>query len=118
MIRYFEAKKKIGRGTNSTSLALIPKEKIHVIFVRFGPISLCNASYEIIAKILANLLKNLLLYIVLENQGGFSQGKQIVDNILLAQKAIHSSKSMKEKGITIKTDMSNSFNRVRHSFLF
>jgi hypothetical protein len=48
---------KIGGGTNSSFLALIPKEKGAVSFGRFRPISLCNMRYKLITKIIANRLK-------------------------------------------------------------
>jgi hypothetical protein len=40
-----------------------------------------------------------------------------MDNIVLGQEAIHSSKKNKEKGMAIKLDMANAFDRVRHSFI-
>ena len=46
------------------------------------------------------------------------QKRQIMDNINLVQEAIHSSRVNKEKGIVIKMDWANAFNRARHSFLF
>lgn len=60
MIKGFMRKAKIGGGTNSTYLALIPKETNQDTFAIFRPISLCNASYKIIAKLLANRIKPLL----------------------------------------------------------
>ena len=53
-------KAKIGGGTNSTYLALIPKDSNPETFIRYMPISLCNASYKILAKLLANRIKPLL----------------------------------------------------------
>jgi hypothetical protein len=43
---------------------------------------------------------------------------QIIDNIVLVQEAIHSSVQSKGKGMVIKLDMANTFDRVHHSFLF
>jgi len=60
MIKSFQQKAKVGGGTNSTFLALIPKEVSPGTFDGFKPISLCNASYKILAKLLANRLKPLL----------------------------------------------------------
>jgi hypothetical protein len=44
--------------------------------------------------------------------------RQIINNIVLVQEAIHTSFVAKEKGMVIKLDMKNAFDRVRHSFLF
>ena len=60
MVSTSRKKKKVGGGTNSTFISLIPKEVNPSSFDRFHPISLCNASYKILAKILANRFKLLL----------------------------------------------------------
>jgi ribonuclease HI len=118
MIKKSQQSSKLGGSTNSSFLALIPKEKGALSFNRFRPISLCNTSYKILAKVIANRLKALLPLIVPENQGGFVKGRHIVDNIILVQEAIHSSVRRKEKGMVIKLDLANAFDRVRHEFLF
>ena len=56
MISSFLGKDKVGDCTNSTFLALIPKDVNPASFDRFWPISLCNASCKILAKLLANRL--------------------------------------------------------------
>ena len=56
--------------------------------------------------------------IIPENQGGFIKGRKILDNIILVQEAIHSSCRRKEKGMVIKLNLANAFDRVRHDFLF
>eukprot|EP00253_Pinus_taeda_P025214 PITA_25214 len=117
MIHGFFGKAKIGGGTNSTFLALIPKEANPETFDRFRPISLCNASYKILSKIMANRIKPLLDKLISKAQGGFVKGRHILDNIIQVQEAIHSRKQRKEKGMLIKLDMANTFDRVNHSFL-
>ena len=118
MIRKSQSSSKLGGNTNSTFLALIPNEKGANNFSRFRPISLCNTGYKLITKIIANRIKNILPAIIPENQGGFKKGRKILDNIVLVQEAIHSSCQWKEKGMVIKLDLANAFDRVRHDFLF
>eukprot|EP00253_Pinus_taeda_P034974 PITA_34974 len=118
MIRKSQTCTKIGGSTNSAFLALIPKDKGATDFSRFRSISLCNTSYKLITKIIANRLKKILLVIIPENQGGFIKGRKILDNIVLVQEAIHSSCHRKEKGMVIKLDLTNAFDGVRHDFLF
>jgi hypothetical protein len=86
MLNYTLWKKKVGGATNSTFLALIPKETNPSNFSIFRPISLCNSSYKILTKIIASRLKPLLLKLVSDNQGGFMENKQITDNIILVRK--------------------------------
>lgn len=118
MVRKSQACVKIGGSTNSAFLALLPKEKGASDFSRFRPISLCNTSYKLITKIISLRLKNILPDIIPENQGGFIKGRKILDNIVLVQEAVHSSGQRKEKGMVIKLDLANAFDRVRHDFLF
>ena len=91
MVIKYQRCDKIGGSTNSAFLALIPKEKDATSFDRFCPISLCNIGYKIITKLMARKLKNILPYIIPENQGGFIKSGKIWDNIILVQEAIHSS---------------------------
>ena len=56
--------------------------------------------------------------IIPENQGGFIKGRRIWDNIILVQDAINSSLKNGEKGMVVKIDLANMFDRVCHSFLF
>ena len=41
-----------------------------------------------------------------------------MDNVIQVQEAMHSSFLRKEKGMLVKLDMANAFDRVKHSFLF
>jgi hypothetical protein len=70
------------------------------------------------AKIIANRLNPFLRSLILPNQGGFVAGRQIWDNFILVQEAIHSNNSRGESGMEIKLDMENVFDRVEHDFLF
>jgi hypothetical protein len=117
MVQYVQKSAKIGGNTNSTFLALIPKDLNPSSFNRFRPISLCNVSYKIIAKIIANRIKPLLHKLISPNQSGFMEKRQMIDNIILVQEAIHSSRERGDQGMIVKIDMANAFDRVRHSFL-
>ena len=85
MVNSFQNKEKVGGCTNSTFLTLIPKEVNPSSFDRFYPISLCNASYKILAKILANKFKLLLSKVISPLQGGFVKGIHLVDNVIQVQ---------------------------------
>ena len=111
------AKGNMGGATNSTFLALIPKDAKPSSVKRFRPISLCNASYKIFSKVLSLRIKQVLPTLISPNQGSFVSVRHISDNILLVQEAIHSSTKRKEPGMAIKLDLANAFDRLRHSFI-
>lgn len=117
MIRNDFGKNKVEGFTNSSFLALIPKETSASTFIIFRPISLCNYSYKIITKIMANRIKATLPDIISENQGGFVPSRKILDNILIVQESLHTNLLKKEKGMIVKLDMANSFDGVNLTFL-
>jgi hypothetical protein len=45
------------------------------------------------------------------------EGRNILDNVIQVQEILHSSKKRNEKGMLIKLDMANAFDRVNRSFL-
>jgi len=118
MIHGFLRKENIGGGINSTFLILIPKEENPGTFERYRSISLCNASYKIVANLLENRIKPLLQKLIYPAQGGFVKGRHIMDNVIQVQEALHYSHSQKEQGMLIKLDMCNAFDRVNHSFFY
>lgn len=118
MEKAFQKKAKVGGSTKSTFLALIPKEVNPTTFDKFRPISLCNVSYKILAKLLANRIKPLLSSLISPSQGGFVAGRHILDNVILVQETINSSHQRKEQGMLIKLDMTNAFDQVKLSFLY
>ena len=64
------------------------------------------------------MLKPLLGSLISPQQGGFVKGRHLVDNVIQVQEAIHSSFLRKDKGMIIKLDMKNAFDRVKLSFLY
>ncbi|VVA41364.1 PREDICTED: reverse mRNAase [Prunus dulcis] len=87
---------------------------------QFLPISLCNSSYKILSKVLANQIKSVLPEVISESQTAFVQERQIQDNIIVAHEAFHYLK-LKRTGCKLeaglKIDMSKAFDRVEWDFL-
>lgn len=64
---------------NHTFLSLIPKLKEASSLGDFRPISCCNVSYKIIAKVLSNRLKVVIKELISPNQHAFLEGRNIGD---------------------------------------
>lgn len=109
--------KTILKSLNSTFIALIPKVEEANTPEKFRPIALCNVLYKIISKVIANRLKTILPGIISQEQSGYVEGRQILDNILLAQEMIHSLQSKKAAGMLIQLDLSKAFDKVSWTYL-
>lgn len=81
----FFASGKILKALNSTIITVIPKNK-HVDTVGdYRPTACCNTVYKVISKVLCNMLKLILPWIISENQSAFVVGRTIVQNILICR---------------------------------
>lgn len=76
-------------GWNETTIVLIPKVNNPEQVKDLGPISLCNVLYKLVAKVLANRLKQILPEIISPAQSAFVPGCLITHNILLAYELSH-----------------------------
>lgn len=105
---------------NHTFVVLIPKVHKPVNMKDLRPISLCNISYKIISKVLANHLKKILPAIIDENQSAFVPGRLITDNILLSSEVFHfmrHNRAKKRGYMVLKLDMRKAYDRIEWDFL-
>jgi hypothetical protein len=110
----------IDKALNSTYITLIPKVRNLTSIMDFRPISLCNAMYKIISKVLANRLKIVLPHIISPFQSAFILGRLILDNILAAYETLHmmQARMRGKKGyMIVKIEMSKAYDRIEWSFL-
>jgi hypothetical protein len=81
------------KDLNATMITLIPKENEARTPDRYMRIALCNVVYKKISKVIANRLKPLLPTLISQEQAGFVEGRQILDNIIHSHEIIHTLKS-------------------------
>ena len=80
---------------NSTFLALIPKKDNPESLDDYMPISLCNITYKVVTKIIAQRFRKVLSKIISKEQFGFLEDRQIHEAIGVAQEGLHSAKIKK-----------------------
>ncbi|XP_019181633.1 PREDICTED: uncharacterized protein LOC109176682 [Ipomoea nil] len=111
---------RLPQDLNTTQLVLIPKKTTPETVANLRPISLCNVTYKIIAKVLANRMRTLMDNIIAENQIAFIPGRLILYNIMLASEVQHYLKRKyqgKDGYVALKLDMSKAFDRIEWSML-
>ena len=105
---------------NRTYIVLIPKIKNSIKVSDYRPISLCNVIYKIIAKVVANRLKQILPQIISPTQSAFVLGRLITDNVLVASEALHTMHGRRKGKIgtlAMKLDISKAYDRIEWDFL-
>ena len=78
----------INHKISSTHIALIPKKGDAESFMDFRPISLCNISFKIISKIIAERIKGKFSKFLTKDQHGFLKGRNILDEVANTQEGL------------------------------
>lgn len=84
--QYFHYSASLLKGSNSSFVALIPKNHSPDSLNNFRPISLINCSIKLLLKVLANGLKPCRSKIISEEQTAFLKGRNITNSIFLVMR--------------------------------
>ncbi|GJR00895.1 RNA-directed DNA polymerase, eukaryota, reverse transcriptase zinc-binding domain protein [Tanacetum coccineum] len=114
---FFASSKLLGEF-NANLISLVPKLKTPLKITDYRPIACGNVVYKCISKVIVNRLKEGLGSIIDCNQSAFILGRQISDNILLAQEFVngYSCKGGALK-CAFKVDIEKAYDTVSWEFL-
>ncbi|KAK2421774.1 hypothetical protein QL285_032366 [Trifolium repens] len=101
----FHRNGKLTRGINSTFIALIPKVDNPLKLNDFRPISLVGSMYKILAKVLANRLRQVVGSVVSEVQSTFVKERQILDGILVANEVVDDARKNQKELVLFKVTL-------------
>ncbi|XP_019262748.1 PREDICTED: uncharacterized protein LOC109240551 [Nicotiana attenuata] len=105
------------RFMTSAYFVLLLKVEFPNSLTEFRPISLSNFINKIISKVICSRLGPILPRIISANQSGFVKGRNISENIMLAQEIVHGIKKPTEgSNVVIKVYMAKAYDRVSWSF--
>ncbi|XP_060210211.1 uncharacterized protein LOC132637082 [Lycium barbarum] len=114
VVPFFEGEN-IPKFFTHTCLVMIPKVDFPQHLTDLRPISLCNVS----SKIFAKMLNARLPKVVSINQSGFIKGRFISENIQLAQEIIKNIKKPQKKwNVVMKLDIAKAYDRVAWLYLY
>lgn len=84
-----------------------------------GCYSLCSVLSKLVMKIIANRFRYVFPNIISQELASFITGRNIMDNILIAQEVIHSmrGKNNKKSCIVVKIDLEKAYDRLRLDFI-
>eukprot|EP00253_Pinus_taeda_P005605 PITA_05605 len=120
LIRMIEDSRISGRihpHTSSTLIALIPKKRDADTFSDYRPISLCNISFKIISKIIAERIKGTLAVHLSKDQHAFLKGRNILDAVTTTQECIYTMFSKNIDEAILKIELQKAYDCIDWGFI-
>ena len=103
---------------NKGLLVLIPKCQAAEQVGDFRPIALSNSLYLIIAKALANRLREVINSLVRPAQTAFILGRQMLDSVVIAEEIVAAWQRKGTKGFMWKVDFAKAYDSLDWRFLW
>jgi len=113
----FHRNGKLTKGVNATFIALIPKVVSPQRLNDFRPISLVGCMYKVLAKVLANRLRNVIGSVVSDSQFAFVKGKQILDGVIIANEVVDEARRLNKEMIFFKVAFEKAYDSVDLHYL-
>jgi len=113
----FHRNGRLTKGITNTFIALIPKVDSHQCLNDFRSISLVGSMYKILAKVHANRLRSMIGSVISDSQSAFIKGRQILDDILVANEIVDETHKCKMELILIKVGFEKACNTIDWGYL-
>jgi hypothetical protein len=117
LVNEFEKGKANMARLNYAMIILIPKEEGARTLEKFKPISLINCSFKVFAKVLNNRLEVICNRPLAPNQTTFVKGRFILEIVVSDHEIIHRAIKKNEKGVILKLNYENAYDRVSWHFV-
>jgi len=117
VVKQFEARGNFSRGCNASFITLAAKVKDPLSLNDYRPISLIGALYKIVAKILANRIKEVIGNCIDEVQTAFVKNRNILEGPLIVNELCSWSKQLGRKILLFKADFNKAFDNVNWEYL-
>ncbi|KAL3682477.1 hypothetical protein R1sor_000499 [Riccia sorocarpa] len=118
MVKTFWDRKILLHHDSQGCIKLLAKNDEKQWIKNWRPITLMSCTYKIISKLVANMMKPLLPYLIDPEQSGFVPGRKIDDNILSLRLAEEWGKVSGDSNLFVKLDFTKAFDRVSFTFLW
>ena len=95
-------------------ISLLPKKKDPLYLKNWRPLTMLNTDYKILAKVLAERLKQVLPYLISMDQTGFMENRQISTTIRQTLDAIDYIQQRKLTGYLLSLDFEKCFDKIEY----
>lgn len=116
-VKSFEQRGRFSKGCNSSFISLAAKIKDLLSLNDYRPISLIGALYKIVAKVLANRVKECIGCCIDEVQSAFVEGRSILEGPLIVNELCSWVKRTDRKMLLFKADFNKAFDSVNWEYL-
>ena len=103
---------------NKVYIVLLPKIPRAESIGDFRPIALSNSIYLIIAKVLANRLREVLDSLICPLQSAFIPGRQMIDSIVMAEEIVAAWRRSGTSGFLWKVDFAKAYDSIDWRYLW
>jgi len=117
-VHFFQESGRMPKGSNASSITLVPKVKDPSMLDHYRPISLVGSLYKIISKVLSCRMKKVLPSVIDECQSAFLKDRGLLDSVLVANEVIEELKRCGRSGLCLKIDYEKAYDSVSWAFLF